>query len=247
MLVLKNNQNFRDLFCLDDSPSWLTGRIASAVQRASEIISTINGWEISNTLKEMSSDILDLLKLTLGNKKSSNDDIKEWSSLEGDLPETMTLEELLAFLTLDNEAAQQEMLAAIWEREGRESGEPQEVSKKIRILTMHGAKGLSGKIVFIPGMAQGLMPNRKSITATGLLIEQRRLFYVSLTRAMACCIVSHAKKASTAQSMVLGVHPGAILKRSMFLGEMDVRSIARDSGLTKSEAKSIVSDVNKLH
>lgn len=244
---IKNNQNFRDLFYLDDFPSWLTGRIASAVQRASEIISTIDEWDISSTLEKMSSDILDLLKLTLGSKKSSDDDIKEWSSLEDDLPETMTLEELLVFLTLDNEAAQQEMLAAIWERDGRELGELEEVSKKIRILTMHGAKGLSGKIVFIPGMAQGLMPNGKSIKATGLLIEQRRLFYVSLTRAMACCIVSHAKKASSAQSMVLGVHPRAILKRSMFLGEMDVRSIARDSGLTKSEAKSIINDVSNLY
>ncbi|MFY9269188.1 MAG: 3'-5' exonuclease [Candidatus Manganitrophaceae bacterium] len=64
--------------------------------------------------------------------------------------------------------------------------------KRIRILTMHGAKGLSGKVIFIPSVEQGIIPSKRAVKATGLLIEQRRLFYVSLTRAIAAAIISHA-------------------------------------------------------
>jgi superfamily I DNA/RNA helicase len=47
------------------------------------------------------------------------------------------------------------------------------------MLTMHGAKGLSGKVVFIPSLEQGIMASFRVIQAAGLVIEQRRLFYVS--------------------------------------------------------------------
>ena len=111
---------------------------------------------------------------------------------------------------------------------------------------MHGAKGLGGKIVFIPGAEQGLMPSFKALQATGLLIEQRRLFYVSVTRAMACCIISHAAQHSGAQAMALTQGSVARLTRSQFLNEMIVPSVTRTSGLIQAEARAIVTDVNNL-
>ena len=111
---------------------------------------------------------------------------------------------------------------------------------------MHGAKGLSGKVVIIPGAEQGLMPNFKALQATGLLIEQRRLFYVSVTRAMACCIVSHAAQHSGAQAMALTQRSVARLTRSQFLNEMSVPSVTRNTGLSQAEAAAIVTEVNNL-
>ena len=111
---------------------------------------------------------------------------------------------------------------------------------------MHGAKGLSGKVVFIPSAEQGIMPNVKALQATGLVIEQRRLFYVSLTRAMECCIISHSAQHTGAASMALTQSPITRLTRSQFLNEMGIPSVNRTMGLTSSEAAAIVAEVNNL-
>jgi DNA helicase II / ATP-dependent DNA helicase PcrA len=111
---------------------------------------------------------------------------------------------------------------------------------------MHGAKGLSGKVVFIPGAEQGIMPNAKSLQATGLLIEQRRLFYVSLTRAMACCIISHAAQHTGLAAAVLAQRRVARLPRTQFLNEMGLSSVNRSAGLSPPEAATIVSDISAL-
>ncbi len=48
----------------------------------------------------------------------------------------------------------------------------------IRLMTVHAAKGLEFKHVFIPGLEKGLFPH-----SSGEKEEERRLFYVALTRA----------------------------------------------------------------
>ena len=163
----------------------------------------------------------------------------------------MTLEELLQFLAADSESDQQAILDLVGQRIGSvdaptDASIQLPVQKRIRILTMHGAKGLNGKIVFIPGAEQGLMPSFKALQATGLLIEHRRLFYVSVTRAMACCIISHVAQHTGAQAMALTQQPIARLTRSQFLNEMNVQSVTRTSGLNQAETSAIVLDVNNL-
>ena len=118
--------------------------------------------------------------------------------------------------------------------------------KRVRILTMHGAKGLSGKIVFIPSLEQGVLPSFKAINATGLLNEQRRLLYVSLTRARAACILSHAVRHTGAQARLLQQQAHITLTRSQFLNEMGVTSISRAGGLTAAERAAVMGDVANL-
>ena len=52
----------------------------------------------------------------------------------------------------------------------------------VTLMTMHGAKGLEFPFVFIAGCEQGLIPHERSMR-DGTLEEERRLFYVALTRA----------------------------------------------------------------
>src|SRR5262249_38700030 len=118
--------------------------------------------------------------------------------------------------------------------------------KRIRILTMHGAKGLSGKVVFIPGAEQGIIPSFRALQAAGLLNAQRRLFYVSVTRAKAACIVSHAQAHTAAAAFLLQQRRRVALPRSQFLNELGVPSANRAGGLTAGEAAAIVADVNSL-
>jgi len=245
---ITNNQNFRQLFHLPACPTWLTGRPASAVQRVMAIVQAIGNWTMTDTLASRTADIAGVLSthiFTSGGNAANN--VAMWNTLAGALPAQMTLEELLQFLAADSESDQQAILDLVNQRIGGSPTPAQPpLQKRIRILTMHGAKGLSGKVVFIPSAEQGIMPNFKALQATGLLIEQRRLFYVSVTRAMACCIISHAAQHTGAQAMALTQNPVARLTRSQFLNEMNVPSISRSNGLTSQEAQAIVADIMNL-
>lgn len=52
----------------------------------------------------------------------------------------------------------------------------------VRLLTIHAAKGLEYPVVFVVGMEQGILPNRRALD-DGNLEEERRLCYVAITRA----------------------------------------------------------------
>ncbi len=57
-----------------------------------------------------------------------------------------------------------------------------EEAEGIRLLTMHGAKGLEYEIVYIPDANTGLTPHKKALTESEKE-EERRMFYVAMTRA----------------------------------------------------------------
>ena len=64
---------------------------------------------------------------------------------------------------------------------------------KLTMMTVHAAKGLEFKHVFIVGMEENLFPSRFSAQSSEELEEERRLFYVAITRAKETLSVSYAK------------------------------------------------------
>ncbi len=64
---------------------------------------------------------------------------------------------------------------------------------KVTLMTVHSAKGLEFKNVFIVGVEEELFPSDMSLKSEDGIEEERRLFYVAITRAEENCVISYAK------------------------------------------------------
>jgi superfamily I DNA/RNA helicase len=89
---------------------------------------------------------------------------------------------------------------------------------KVQLMTLHSAKGLEFPACFIVGMEDHILPHEKSLIETGLE-EERRLFYVGITRAqkfltlsMARCRMRMGKSHPTTPSRFLFEIPKNLLK-----------------------------------
>lgn len=69
----------------------------------------------------------------------------------------------------------------------------EESDDKVTLMTLHSAKGLEFPVVFLVGMEEGIFPGYKSIGEPKALEEERRLFYVGITRAKQYLYLTCAK------------------------------------------------------
>ena len=78
-----------------------------------------------------------------------------------------------------------EQKAKEWSRTKEDNG--------VALMTMHGAKGLEYELVFIIGGNEGSVPYRKAKLKEEIE-EERRMFYVAMTRAKSRLIISYVKE-----------------------------------------------------
>ena len=63
----------------------------------------------------------------------------------------------------------------------------------VNLLTVHASKGLEFREVYIVDLMEGRFPNKKLATQVGGIEEERRLFYVAVTRAKERLYLSYAE------------------------------------------------------
>ena len=70
--------------------------------------------------------------------------------------------------------------------------EGEDDNNKVSLMTIHAAKGLEFKYVHIVGLEENLFPSQLSLYSRTELEEERRLFYVAITRAEQEVMISYA-------------------------------------------------------
>ena len=90
----------------------------------------------------------------------------------------------------------------------------------VTLMTLHNAKGLEFKAVFMIGMEEGIFPHVRSIEEQGVE-EERRLAYVGMTRAEERLVLTHATSRSLWGSRTFNLP-------SRFLDELPQEGVARE-------------------
>lgn len=88
--------------------------------------------------------------------------------------------------------------------------------EKVTLMTVHSAKGLEFRNVFVVGMEENLFPSGMAGDSPRAMEEERRLFYVAITRAEEHCFLSFAKTRFRYGKMEFG-------SPSRFLRDIDTR------------------------
>lgn len=68
-----------------------------------------------------------------------------------------------------------------------------EISDKVNLMTVHNAKGLEFSFVFVYGLNEGIFPSHKAYEQEWGIEEERRIFYVAITRAKKELFLSYSK------------------------------------------------------
>jgi DNA helicase-2/ATP-dependent DNA helicase PcrA len=110
-----------------------------------------------------------------------------------------------------------------------DSKQTEEDLNKVSMMTIHAAKGLEFPYVFIVGLEENLFPSPLSLNSRADLEEERRLFYVALTRAEKRATISYAStryKWGTLTSC----------EPSRFIEEIDLKYIDYGNSAARGEA-----------
>jgi DNA helicase-2/ATP-dependent DNA helicase PcrA len=168
---------------IDGDLSFLPARAAKAVREFREIVHDLNR-AASNPIP----DLVDYVLLRTGYRRMLQEsrDLQDESRMEN-------LEELLnsarEYAEQNPEASLADYLDSLTLMSDVDRYESQ---KGVTLMTLHAAKGLEFRVVFLAGMEEGILPHANSLEHTDDLEEERRLCYVGMTRAREMLFCLHA-------------------------------------------------------
>ena len=120
----------------------------------------------------------------------------------------------------DEEATIEEWLQQVMLMTDMDKDDPEE-DDKVTLMTVHSAKGLEYKYVYIVGLEENLFPSQRAAESSDGIEEERRLFYVALTRAKVQATISYAETRFKWGNMEFS-------RPSCFLREIDPRYVEAD-------------------
>ena len=103
----------------------------------------------------------------------------------------------------------------------------------ISLMTIHSSKGLEFPNIYIVGLEENLFPSQMALNSRSELEEERRLFYVALTRGMRSCMLSYATSRFTWGQSVL-------CEPSRFIDEIDPQYLQFESVSRTANSRSLM-------
>ncbi|HEX8254352.1 MAG TPA: 3'-5' exonuclease, partial [Thermoanaerobaculia bacterium] len=167
--------------------SFLPARAAKAVKEFREIIHDLQR-ATSNPLPEF----MDYVLLRTGYRRMLQE--------SRDLQDESRLENLEELLNSSREYSEQNPGAALADYLDSltlmSDLDKYEAEKGVTLMTLHSAKGLEFKVVFLAGMEEGILPHANSLEKSDDMEEERRLCYVGMTRAreQLYCLHAHERR-----------------------------------------------------
>lgn len=166
---------------------------AMRIKSYSAMITTTDAYEMgkhiafsSGLIQDLKDDITE--KERLENVEGLLDSMKEFTEKEPESEFNEDTGELIQdyFPSLDRFI---ESIALLTDHESSEDLN----QDKVKLMTIHSAKGLEFDYVFVTGMEENLFPSSLSLGTRSELEEERRLFYVAITRAKKLLTLTHSK------------------------------------------------------
>ncbi len=158
-------------------------KFAAMIDRFREQIPNENAYDIAYVIARTSGIVDDLSADETPEGVSRKENIQELLNGIKDFSETAYKEgkddKLPAFL---------EGVALLTDQDGEKEGD----QNKVTLMTIHSSKGLEFSNVFLAGMEEELFPAQQCVASPSALEEERRLFYVALTRAEKRVFLSYA-------------------------------------------------------
>ncbi|MCM1369105.1 MAG: UvrD-helicase domain-containing protein [Candidatus Amulumruptor caecigallinarius] len=109
---------------------------------------------------------------------------------------------------------------------------------KVTLMTVHAAKGLEFKHVYIVGAEEELFPSAMAMNSIAEIEEERRLMYVAITRAKKHCTITYAKTRFRNGQTKLS-------SPSRFISELDPRFVSSLSSSDSSNASNASNEINR--
>ena len=129
----------------------------------------------------------------------------------------------------DEEATIDEWLQNVMLMTDMDKDDPED-RNKVTLMTVHSAKGLEYKYVYIVGLEENLFPSQRAAESPDGIEEERRLFYVALTRAKVEATISYAEMRFKWGNMEFS-------RPSCFLREIDPKYVRADFRAARRTAK----------
>ena len=231
IILIANENNLKIWDIILDAKKYFNSRTASSLEKFSDLIKGFIIYSKNNDAYTSASHICSLSGLT----KEFYDD----KTIEG-LNKYENIQELLnsikEFIDTDNKESSIDSflqeIALLTDQDSENNDE-----NYVSLMTVHMAKGLEFEVIFIVGMEEDLFPSQMMLSSRNDLEEERRLFYVAVTRAMKKLYLTYSNTR----------YRYGILKEcqpSRFIDEIDQNYIENSFGIAKNRnfAKNLISD-----
>lgn len=188
-VVLNNHLNYKGQFGTGRSAQLFEKRENTAIDGVLSVVNSMIGWNLADTMGQRSQDISSVISTHLSQADANN-----WSNFAQLVPPGMTLDELLSVFAARSVTDARQELTQVYQRLNQPVPPELDPTGRVRVMTLHSSKGLSAKVVFIPGLEEELLPGSHRAPYPGQVEEAARLLYVGITRARADCILSFSRQ-----------------------------------------------------